>query len=141
MISNPNSGYFYTISREKVSNGAYWEGKVGQTTFYLDNQVLHYERRVYNLYNMIGDIGGINQVVMSILVIIMNMYTNKVYDYFTANEFLKFRFKNRQKGKKKEKEDLKSTTTKIHPVDFQSAFKSSIMQSGLSEKQKTGIFS
>lgn len=94
LMSNPKTESFCIISYEKISLEPYWDGWIGATTFFLDNRIQHYERRVDNLYDMIGDIVCINQVVMTIFMVIMNIYTNKVYDYVTANEFLNKKFYN-----------------------------------------------
>lgn len=129
LFSNPKKGSFYSISNDKVSASPMWDGYLGQTTFYLDNRVQHYERRVYNLYDMISDIGGINQVLMTLCMVLMGIYTNRIYEYFTANEYLMIRFKNERNLKVANQiKEANFTERKIHPSLLQN-------ESNVSNKQ------
>lgn len=70
-----------------TSQSPYRDGEIGQILIYLDNQVVHYERRVYNLYDLIGDIGGIYQIVISVFVFALNQYTEKLFNFYSVNRF------------------------------------------------------
>lgn len=79
LISNPKIGEFYSISNHFSSQDAYEDCSFGVVSLYLDNESVHYERRVYNLYDMIGDVGGIYQVVFTLFYFFSNRYTSKLY--------------------------------------------------------------
>lgn len=51
------------------------------------NKVTHYERRVYNISDLIGDIGGINQIATVLIAFLLKMYSNKLYEFFSVSEF------------------------------------------------------
>lgn len=119
--SNSKSDSFYSISHEKISYGPYYDGWIGDTRFYLDNSIHYYERKVYNLYDMISDIGGINQVVITFCMVIMNIYTNRIYDFFTAQEFFNFKL-----NKSEQSRDEKVARLNSSPKSFKNLQKQSI---------------
>lgn len=57
--------------------------------FVMENKITTYERRVYNVYEFIGDIGGINQIILSLLTFFMNFFSNKVYQFSASSDFYK----------------------------------------------------
>lgn len=81
LISTPKVGEFYSISSQITTQTTYHECLIGMVTIFLDNEVVHYERRVYNLYDMIGDIGGIYQVLFTLFSFFLSMYTLKLYGF------------------------------------------------------------
>lgn len=70
-------------------------GLIGTAVFKLDNKITHYERRVYGLYQLIGDIGGINQIILALFSILISIYTNKLYEFIAVSEFYKSKVRSR----------------------------------------------
>lgn len=89
LMGDPKVGEFYSISSQSSSQTTYIDRLIGQITILLDNESVHYERRVYNLYDMIGDIGGIYQVVIALFFFFINLYTSKLYDFMLVNGMFK----------------------------------------------------
>lgn len=85
------NGSFYTISEQQSSQYPYYPGSICEITFNIDNQIMNYERKVYNLYDMIGDVGGIYSVLISIFLLFMNKYTEKLYNYSATTDYLRYK--------------------------------------------------
>lgn len=85
LISEPTTGEFYTISAEKTNYGVYNSEKLGTINILLDNQIITHERRVYNFFDVISDVGGIYEVIKTCILVFMGMYTNKLYNFYTVN--------------------------------------------------------
>lgn len=94
MLSEPKTGEFYSISQTSSGQNSYYvedffsnSQRVGTIKFSLDNEICHYERRIYNLYELIGDIGGIYQIILSIFAIALNHYTGINLKFLLVNRF------------------------------------------------------
>lgn len=85
MISEPTTGEFYTISSEKTNYAMYNTEKLGTINIVLDNQIITHERRVYNFFDVISDVGGVYEVIRTSILVLMSMYTNKLYNFYTVN--------------------------------------------------------
>lgn len=86
LISQPKTGEFYSISDYFSSISPFSsDGTIGYVSIYLDNQAVHHERRVYNLYEMIGDIGGISQVILTLFMLALNQYTGPLFFFSFVN--------------------------------------------------------
>lgn len=53
----------------------------------LDNKITHHERKVYTLFELIGDLGGVNQIIVTLFSIFMDYFVSKLYEYETVSEF------------------------------------------------------
>lgn len=59
--------------------------KLGTINIVLDNQIITHERRVYNFFDVISDVGGVYEVIRTSILVLMSMYTNKLYNFYTVN--------------------------------------------------------
>lgn len=123
----PKEGSFYTISDFTHSIGPYRTGYLGEVALQIDNKIIHHERKVYTLFELIGDLGGINQIILAFFGLFMNYYTAKLYEYETVLEFTKFKFdinhnQNESKNQfKSQKILMKESNPKSHSEPFQKA--------------------
>lgn len=83
----PKTGKFYTISDSLYSQGPYITGYLGEVGMFIDNKIIQHERKVYTLFELVGDLGGILQIIFTSLSIFMNYYTNKLYEFITVSRF------------------------------------------------------
>lgn len=89
--SQTKNGSFYTISDSTHTAGPYMTGYLGEVALQIDNKIIHHERKVYNLFELIGDLGGVNQIIVTLFGFFIEYYTNKLYEYETVSEFTKYK--------------------------------------------------
>lgn len=94
-----NSGEFYTISNSQTSQAPYSKDGMAVLMLSLDNEVIHYERSVYNFFEMIGDVGGSFEFIKTICFMLIGGYTNKMYYYFSLNQMQNLRNNEKSYGR------------------------------------------
>lgn len=85
--STAKTGIFYTVSNIAYNQGPYSEGLYGEMRIALSNKVTHYERRIYSIFELFGDIGGANQIVMILIGYSLTIYSSKLYEFESVSEF------------------------------------------------------
>lgn len=78
----------------------------------MDYQIVNHERRVYNFFDMVSDIGGVYEVIKTLMLIIMSTYTSKMYHFYTVNNINHRYLEPNKKFQKTHKDFLKSVYTK-----------------------------
>ena len=62
-FGDSKSGEFYTISRVQDSVNTRSSGNFFDLTIRLDNRKTLYERRVFSFLDLIGQVGGVNEII------------------------------------------------------------------------------
>lgn len=124
MISDPTSGEFYSVASGDSQYGPPFQGFVGGIIVKLDYQIVNHERRVYNFFDMISDIGGVYEVIKTVILIFMSSYTSKMYNFYTVNNINHRYINSNRKFQATHNEFLKSVydrkiiqTSKVHNHD------------------------
>lgn len=95
--SKANDGSFFTISSAEHLIQPFASGRIGLVELNIDNIITMYERKVYSLYQLISDIGGLSQIILILFSLVTRIYTNKLYEFEAVSEFNRAEFNYIQK--------------------------------------------
>ena len=86
-FSSGQSGTFYSYESSNAQTLFPFENILARIDIQLDAQVDRYERTVQTIFEAIGTIGGIYEILRIIIGTIVGIFVNKVYQQTTVNDF------------------------------------------------------
>ena len=89
-FGDSKSGEFYTISRVQDSVNTRSSGNFFDLTIRLDNRKTLYERRVFSFLDLIGQVGGVNEIIEIFWVFFIGMYSEKLFQYSIVSKIYHF---------------------------------------------------
>ena len=101
-ISSPKKGSFYTIEKSDIMPVLFNDKDFAQITIGLDNQIDEYESSVQTIFEAIGTIGGLYEMLRISSGLLIGIYTKKVYQHTVTKNL-------RQDNSKLEQENPNNT--------------------------------
>ena len=86
-FSNEQSGTFYSYEYSKSQTLSSFYNILARIDIQLDAQIDRYERTVQTIFEAIGTIGGIYEILRIVTGAIVGIFINKIYQQHTANDF------------------------------------------------------
>lgn len=80
------SGTFYSIERIDDNERIRWNANYAMISVALGSEVNEYERRVYNLLDLTGNIGGLFEILEISLLFVVGLYQSKLLQYTIVNQ-------------------------------------------------------
>lgn len=118
---NQNEGKFYTISDHKIMYTQKYLGDdfLGDISFTLDTIGTKYEAKVYTILDLIGQMGGIFEMLIFIPSVIVGYIAHKIYEHSLLKilnyNYEKYRVKDDGNEQRKSEEAKSNTQTKPEP--------------------------
>ena len=86
-LSNEQSGTFYSYEDSNAYTLPPYENYLARIDIQLDAQIDRYERTVQTIFEAIGTIGGIYEILRIVIGTLVGLFVNKVYQHTTVNNF------------------------------------------------------
>ena len=69
----------------------YNDNTLVSVTFEMNLNVLHYERKIYTIFDMLSDWGGFNGIVLTVLSLVSAAWNHLAFDNFMVSRLFKFK--------------------------------------------------
>ncbi|CAI2380995.1 unnamed protein product [Moneuplotes crassus] len=90
LLEGSKDGKFYSVAGEKTSRYKWSYRHLGRVNLYLDAETVTYERQVFTVADLLGNIGGIFSLLQSLAGIIVGMYADRVFKHSIISKLYTF---------------------------------------------------